>query len=164
MTLTVGDEKKIGFSTEPEDTEPEDLEWISSNEDLAEVDDYGRITAVSAGKAKITVQTEDGEVSAVLKVVVNPQAASVTSVKSSKKKVTLKWERVDDISGYQVSYALKSSFKGAKNKNVAAKNTTVTLKNLKSKKYYYLRVRTYQTVSGKKYYSEWSQISKIKVK
>ena len=35
---------------------------------------------------------------------------------------------------------------------------------LKAKKTYYLRIRTYKTVSGKKYYSSWSKYKKVKTK
>lgn len=164
MTLAVGDEKKISFTTEPAGTKAEELEWFSSDEDVAEVAANGKITAVSSGKAEITVQTKDGKVSAAMTITVKPQKVEVTSVKSSKKKITLKWERQENIGGYQVNYSLKNDFSGAKSKNMPAKSSSVTLKNLKSKKYYYLRIRAYQTVDGKKYYSEWSKASKIKVK
>ena len=162
--MTVGDEQEIRFSTEPDETEADDLEWFSSNVDVAEVDDYGMITALSAGKAKITVQTEDGEVSASMSVVVKPEATELKSVKAGKKKISLKWERVDGVTGYQISYATSKSFQGAKTKTEKAKTTTSTIKNLKSKKTYYVRIRTYQTVKGKKYYSAWSGTGSIKVK
>ena len=164
LEMTVGEEQEIKFSTEPEQTEAEDLEWISSDEDVAEVDDYGKITAISAGKTKITVQTEDGEVSANLNVVVKPETTEFNSVKTSKKKIILKWDRVNGVGGYQISYSTSKTFKGAKNIKEKAKSTTSTIKNLRSKKTYYIRIRTYQTISGKKYYSSWSSIGSIKVK
>ena len=44
------------------------------------------------------------------------------------------------------------------------KTTSVTLKSLKAKKTYYVRVRTYKTVDGKKYYSDWSSKKSKKTK
>ena len=45
-----------------------------------------------------------------------------------------------------------------------AKTVKKVIKSLKAKKYYYVRVRTYKTVGGKKYYSSWSKSKKIKTK
>ena len=44
------------------------------------------------------------------------------------------------------------------------KTLTTELKNLKQGKVYYIRIRTYKTVGGKKYYSEWSTAKKKKLK
>jgi len=38
------------------------------------------------------------------------------------------------------------------------------VKKLKAKKKYYVRVRTYKTVKGKKVYSSWSKVKSIKTK
>ena len=45
-----------------------------------------------------------------------------------------------------------------------AKKVTTTIKKLKSKKYYYVRIRSYKELNGKKYYSEWSKIKKAKTR
>jgi hypothetical protein len=46
---------------------------------------------------------------------------------------------------------------GAKIVPVTKVNTTAkTIKQLKSKKKYYVQIRTYKTVNGVKYYSAWS--------
>ncbi len=59
--------------------------------------------------------------------------------------------------GYEVQYSTSKKFSSAKTKKVTSnKTTSVTLKSLKAKKTYYVRVRTYKTVDGKKYYSAWS--------
>ena len=43
-------------------------------------------------------------------------------------------------------------------------NTSDTMDKLKAKKKYYVRIRTYKTVSGQKYYSAWSKVKAIKTK
>ena len=43
-----------------------------------------------------------------------------------------------------------------------AKKTTKTIKKLKNKKTYYVQVRTYKSVDGKRYYSKWSKAKKVK--
>jgi len=42
------------------------------------------------------------------------------------------------------------------------KTTKNKVKKLKAKKKYYVRVRTYKTVKGKKVYSSWSKVKSIK--
>ena len=44
------------------------------------------------------------------------------------------------------------------------KTTKYKVKKLKAKKKYYVRVRTYKTVKGKKVYSSWSKVKNIKTK
>ena len=42
-------------------------------------------------------------------------------------------------------------------KATSYKTTAKKIKNLKSKQKYYVQIRTYKTVNGKPYYSEWSK-------
>ena len=44
------------------------------------------------------------------------------------------------------------------------KTTSNTVKKLKAKKKYYVRIRTYKTVSGKKIYSDWSKSKNVTTK
>ena len=84
-----------------------------------------------------------------------------------KKTVTLKWTTDKKSTGYQISYSTSKNFKKSKTKTVTIKNRktkTRTIKKLKSRKNYYIRIRGYKTVSGKKYYGYWSQVKKVKVK
>lgn len=75
-----------------------------------------------------------------------------------------------ETTGYQIQYARNKKFtKNVKYRTIAGKkNVKKTIQKLKSKKTYYVRVRTYKQVSynGKKIKicSEWSKIKKIKVK
>ena len=66
--------------------------------------------------------------------------------------------------GYQIQYSKSSKMaKGVKKVNVTTKS--VTIKNLSSKKTYYVRVRAYKLDStGAKVYGEWSSVKKIKIK
>ena len=54
-----------------------------------------------------------------------------------------------------------------KTKNISATSATVkngTIKKLTKKKTYYVRVRAYKVINGKKYYCKWSKINKVKIK
>ena len=66
------------------------------------------------------------------------------------------------MSGYQIKYSTSKSFKNAKVKNTSG--TTYTLKSLKSKKNYYVKVRAYKNVSGNKIYGSYSKTFKVIVK
>ena len=44
------------------------------------------------------------------------------------------------------------------------KTTKNNVKKLKAKKKYYVRIRTYKTVNGKKVYSSWSKVKSVKTK
>ena len=78
-------------------------------------------------------------------------------------KVSVK-KQTKEVTGYQVAYSTSKEFKAAKTKNISNyKTTSLTIKSLKSKTTYYVRVRTYKKVSGKTYYSDWSKAVSKKV-
>lgn len=92
-----------------------------------------------------------------------PKDVKLSSVKPAKKKVTVKWNKARG-TGYQIQYSLNKNFKGAKIKTVSNEKTSLTLKNLKSKRTYYIRIRAYfKGIYGSNYYS-WSAVKKVKVK
>jgi len=95
-----------------------------------------------------------------------PKGTEIKSVKAKKKGFTVKWKKQESkTSGYQIQYSTSKSFKNAKKKTIKGKdNTSYKLTKLKSKKTYYIRVRTYKTVDGTKYYSFWSDVKSIKTK
>ncbi len=99
--------------------------------------------------------------------IIYPKKQKISSAKSSsKKKMTIKWTKDSKASGYQIVYATNSKFtKGKKTITIKSYKTyKKTIKSLKSKKTYYVKVRAYKTVSGKKYYGSYSSYKKVKVK
>ena len=90
----------------------------------------------------------------------------IKNVKSkAKKKLTVTWKKVKGADGYVVQYAKKSNMKGAKKVTVAkAGAKSATIKGLKSNKQYYVRVRAYKIVDGKKIYTKFSAKKRIRVK
>ena len=100
------------------------------------------------------------------KPVLKPKSAKFKKVKAAKKAVSVEWKKVSGVKGYQVQVATDKKFK--KNKKTATvkkqKTTKVTIKKLKAKKKYYVRIRTYKTVNGKKVYSSWSKVKTVKTK
>lgn len=92
-----------------------------------------------------------------------PQKTTLKKLKAGKKAFTVSWTK-KAYSGYQIRYSLKSSMKSATYKNVSASKTSLKVKKLKTRKKYYVQIRTYKTVDGKKCYSTWSSAKKVKTK
>ena len=95
-----------------------------------------------------------------------PKKTSIKKLSKGKKKFTVTWAKVSGVKGYQIQYSSDKKFK-KNNKSVTVtkqKTTKATVKKLKSKKKYYVRVRTYKTINGKKIYSSWSKVKSVKTK
>lgn len=94
-----------------------------------------------------------------------PKKTSVKTIKGYKKKFKVTWKKVSNVVGYQVTYSTSKNFtsKTTKTVNVSKNKTSVTIKGLKAKKTYYVKVRTYKTINGVKVYSGWKQ-TKVKTK
>ena len=78
------------------------------------------------------------------------------------RKLVVRWNAVKDVKGYQLQYALNKKFK--KKKSVQTKKTKYTIKKLKKKKTYYIRVRAYKMNGKKKVYGKWSTVKKVKIR
>lgn len=125
----------------------------------------------NVGNYKVTIKFKGNYSGTVNKTfTIIPKSTTLTNLSSSKKKVKVKWKKqVSQTNGYQLQYSLNSNFKSAKLLNVTNnKVTTKLISNLKSKKKYYVRIRTYKNVkvNGKstKLYSKWSKSLNVKVK
>lgn len=125
----------------------------------------------NVGNYKVTIKFKGNYSGTVNKTfTIIPKSTTLTNLSSSKKKVKVKWKKqVSQTNGYQLQYSLNSNFKSAKLLNVTNnKVTTKLISNLKSKKKYYVRIRTYKNVkvNGKstKIYSTWSKFLNVKVK
>lgn len=95
--------------------------------------------------------------------IANPKLNSAKS--ASKKKIKAYWSKVKGASGYQVMWSTYKNFsKNYKTKSVKAKYSSKTVTTAQSKKTYYVRVRAYKTINGKKVYSQWSNTKKVKTK
>lgn len=73
------------------------------------------------------------------------------------------WKKVSGASGYNLQYSKDSKFKKAVSKTVSNK-TAYTIKKLKSRQKYYVRIRAYKNINGKKVYGSYSKNKAVKVK
>lgn len=99
------------------------------------------------------------------KKITKPKKAKIKKVKGYKKALEVRYAKVSGASGYQIQVATDKKFKKNK-KTVTAKKskTKVKISKLKKKKKYYVRVRAYKSVSGKKVYGAWSKVKTVKTK
>ncbi|MBR0447466.1 MAG: leucine-rich repeat protein, partial [Clostridia bacterium] len=115
----------------------------------------------NVGKYKVTVKFK-GNYSGTktLYFTISPAKTTQKTPVAAKKALTVKWtKKSTQVTGYQIQYSTSKSFKSYKTKTVSSYKTTSTkLTGLKAKTTYYVRVRTYKTVGGVKYYSGWSTI------
>ena len=121
----------------------------------------------SVGKASVTVEgigSYTGKLTKTFKIV--PKKTKLLKVTAAKKAFTAKWKKqAVQTSGYQLQYSLKKTFKGAKLVTISGgKKISRKVTKLKSKKIYYVRVRTFKKVGSTKYVSLWSNVKKVKVK
>ena len=94
------------------------------------------------------------------------QKLRVKKLVSKRKALVVYWNKIANISGYQIQVATDKKFKkNKKTVTVAKQNASKkTVKKLKAKKKYFVRVRAYKTVNGKKSYGKWSKIKSVKTK
>ena len=139
------------------------------NKQLQEGTDYGVSCSanVNVGLATVTV-TGKGEYLGSLSesFTIDPVGAEIASLKKLKKGFKIKIKKqTNDITGYEIEYSRNKKFtKGTKSALVKKTASTKKIKKLKSKKKYYVRIRTYKDVGGVRYYSSWSKTKKVKTK
>ena len=88
LELTEGDEATLFATVTPDNASNKNVTWTSSNPEVATVEN-GKVTAVKAGTATITVKTEDGDKTAACKVTVKEKVYPVESVSLDKTSLEL---------------------------------------------------------------------------
>ena len=89
LTLTEGETETLTATVKPDNADNRKVAWSSDKTDVATVDGAGKVTAVKAGEAVVTVTTEDGGKTASCKVTVKAKAVNVTEVTLDKTELTL---------------------------------------------------------------------------
>ena len=102
--------KELDEAKMAEATAALELEWVSSNEEVAAVDEGGLVTAVDVGEAEITVSVKDQELSATCKVTVENPVKGIEvpeelefTVGDEAKKIEAKVIPEDAV-GYEIQY------------------------------------------------------------
>lgn len=82
--------------------------------------------------------------------------------KAQKKKTTVTWKSAGSGYKYEIYKSLKVS--GGYKRAATSSKAKVVIKKLKSKKTYYVKVRGFKTVNGKKVYTQYSDVVSVKIK
>ena len=89
LTLTEGETETLTATVKPDNADNRNVTWSSDKTEIATVDGAGKVTAVKAGEAVVTVTTEDGGKTATCRVTVKAKAVNVTEVTLDKTELTL---------------------------------------------------------------------------
>lgn len=100
----------------------------------------------------IVVHCKDGNILPI-------KATKIKLIKADFKTIKLTWDKVTNAKDYQIQIATDVNFIKDR-KSYTVKGTSTTIKNLKSKKKYYVRVRSHRGMI----YSSWSKVSSITTK
>lgn len=121
---------------------------------------------IEIGQATVTV-TGIGNYKGELKATfaINPARQTISKLTSQYRGFAANWKKDTKVTGYQVQYDVNKNFTSYQSKYVKTNSTyKKTFSGLKSKKTYYVRVRSYKTVNGVKYYGSWSAVKSVKTK
>ena len=91
----------------------------------------------------------------------------ITKLTKRKKSFKIRWAKVKNASGYKLQYSTSSRFTKKTTKTVKVKGNTKfakTVKKLKAKKKYYVRVRAYKDGKAVTVYTKWSKAKAVKTK
>ena len=121
----------------------------------------------NVGTYKVTVSLKGRYVgSKTVSFRINPKPTKLKKPAALKKGFRVKWaRRKTQTTGYQLQYSTSRTFKKCRNVWITKRSAvTKRVTKLKAKKKYYIRIRTYKKVNGKKYYSTWSKTKSVKTK
>ena len=118
----------------------------------------GNNTNISNGTDNATTSDKGNDTK-----ITKPGKATGVSAKVNKKKsIIIKWKKQKEVKGYQVRYALNKKMKKAKIKTIKKIKKAYVLKKAKAGKYY-IQVRAYTVINGKKVFGKWSSKKVVKV-
>ena len=118
----------------------------------------GTATVKIAGKCSYT-----GTITKTFKI--NPAKQEIQKLTAKSKAFFVDWAQKGSATGYEIQYATNSKFTSAKKVTITNNKTdTKTISKLSGKKKYYVRVRSYTTVKGTKYYGAWSASKSVTTK
>ena len=96
---------------------------------------------------------------------INPAKQEIQNLTAKSKAFFVDWAQKGSATGYEIQYATNSKFTSAKKVTITNNKTDkTTISKLSGKKKYYVRVRSYTTVKGTKYYGAWSASKSVTTK
>lgn len=96
---------------------------------------------------------------------INPAKQKIQKLTAKSKAFFIDWAQKGSATGYEIQYTTNSKFTGAKKVTITNNKTDkTTVSKLSANKKYYVRVRSYTTVKGTKYYGAWSAVKNVTTK
>ena len=96
---------------------------------------------------------------------INPAKQEIQKLTAKSKAFFVDWAQKGSATGYEIQYATNSKFTSAKKVTITNNKTDkTTISKLSGNKKYYVRVRSYTTVKGTKYYGAWSASKSVTTK
>ena len=118
----------------------------------------GKATVKITGKGKY-----GGVITKTFKI--NPAKQEIQKLTAKSKAFFIDWAQKGSATGYEIQYATNSKFTSAKKVTITNNKTDkTTVSRLSANKKYYVRVRSYTTVGGTKYYGAWSATKTVTTK
>ena len=118
------------------------------------------------GTAKVTIKGKGNYSGTITKAFkINPAKQEIQKLTAKSKAFFVDWAQKGSATGYEIQYATNSKFTSAKKVTITNNKTDkATVSKLSGKKKYYVRVRSYTTVKGTKYYGAWSSTKTVTTK
>ncbi|MCD7746701.1 MAG: InlB B-repeat-containing protein [Lachnospiraceae bacterium] len=147
------------------------LSYTSSNKNVVTVSSKGKVKMKGYGTAKIKITaagwSDYKKATKTITVTIAPAKMTLSSVTSpSSKTMVIKWKSDTKASGYQIQVSTSEMFTSGtttSNSTSNVKNKKATLKNMTKNKTYYVRIRAYKKINGKKVYGSWSAVKSVTV-
>ena len=153
-TITVGTSFTFKTKVYPSNADDKTLLFESSDTDVATVDANGKVTAVSTGRAVITVKSNSNPAKIKkVTVKVRPAKVTITYRKSTTNGVVLKWDDSEGADGYVVYRKVYKSSTSSKIIADTEDETAFTDETAVAGKKYIYSVKAYTVIDGKKVYS-----------
>ncbi|MGN0517967.1 MAG: SH3 domain-containing protein [Acutalibacteraceae bacterium] len=157
-TIYTGDTLSLTASVTPSGAKYGSYVWSSSDKSVATVSSSGKVTAVSAGSATISVKTTNANFTKSAKCTVtvkdlgNPKITASSAVSNTSVKIS--WSAAEKADGYRLYTYNTETKKYTKIAQTTA--TSYTVKNLTCGDSYVFVVRAFRYMDG---YTAWSAIS-----
>ena len=125
---------------------------------------YSNNKSIGTATVKITGKgSYTGTITKTFKI--NPAKQEIQKLTAKSKAFFVDWAQKGSATGYEIQYATNSKFTSAKKVTITNNKTDkTTISKLSGNKKYYVRVRSYTTVKGTKYYGAWSTSKSVTTK
>ena len=129
------------------------IDYVTDNKEI------GLVKFNVEGKGKYT-----GKVANTFEFKIIPAATVQNKPARLKKGFKAKWQEVKGGCFYEIQYKLKGTSKWKTKTSKSLTTFSKSVKKLKAKKYYKIRIRAYKVVAGVKYAGAWSKTKTVRTK